>query len=378
MLKKRRNWGGVSLLQTILAKKIIQEVRKLINEEIVIMDTNGYIIASTNPKRIGFFHEGAFLTVHKKDRLIISKEDETKLKGVKAGINLPICFGQNVVGVIGITGNPDEVLPYAELLRKMTELLIQENFYKEEMNRQNRAIEAFIFDWLELREWDSTFHNRADLLGINLSVPRQVIMVKAKTQTNMINFTPKWESVEEKNDLFIHWGNDRLLLLLEATTNVDKKQLKKRLYDWKIKIEHNNNFLLTFGIGQIVEPRELKSSFLKAERALHSITENQWIAFDEELTLEMIFEDVRSETKKEFVQRTIAPLLHDSELMHTLRTLFEYNQSLKETAEQLHIHINTLHYRIKKIEELTKLNPKIIKDQTILYLSIQILDQYTN
>ncbi|WP_205685057.1 helix-turn-helix domain-containing protein, partial [Heyndrickxia sporothermodurans] len=40
--------------------------------------------------------------------------------------------------------------------------------------------------------------------------------------------------------------------------------------------------------------------------------------------------------------------------------------------------INTLHYRIKKIEELTKLNPKMLKDQTILYLSIQILDQYTN
>lgn len=368
----------VSLLQTNLAKKIIQEVRKLINEEIVIMDTNGYIIASTNKKRISFFHEGAFLTVHKKDRLIITKEDEAQLKGVKAGINLPIFFGQNVVGVIGITGNPEKVFPYAELLRKMTELLIQENFYKEEMNRQNRAIEAFIFDWLELREWDSSFHNRADLLGINLTVPRQVIMVKVKTQTNMINFTPKWLTIEKKNDLFIHWGNDRLLLLLDATANMDKNKLKKNLYDWKIKLEQNTNCLLTFGIGQIVQPEELKKSFLKAERALHSITGDQWVAFDDELTLEMIIEDVRRETKKEFIQRTIAPLLHDSELLHTLRTLFEYNQSLKETAEQLHIHINTLHYRIKKIEELTKLNPKIIKDQTILYLSIQILDQYTN
>ncbi|WP_236001893.1 CdaR family transcriptional regulator [Heyndrickxia sporothermodurans] len=217
------------MLQTNLAKKIIQEVRKLINEEIVIMDTNGYIIASTNKKRISFFHEGAFLTVHKKDRLIITKEDEAQLKGVKAGINLPIFFGQNVVGVIGITGNPEKVFPYAELLRKMTELLIQENFYKEEMNRQNRAIEAFIFDWLELREWDSSFHNRADLLGINLTVPRQVIMVKVKTQTNMINFTPKWLTIEKKNDLFIHWGNDRLLLLLDATANMDKNKLKKKL-----------------------------------------------------------------------------------------------------------------------------------------------------
>lgn len=363
------------MLQTNLAKKIVQEVRKLLNEEIVVMDTNGIIVASTNMRRLGTFHEGALLTVNKRKKLIITKEEEAHLKGVKAGINLPICFGQNVVGVIGITGDPHEVSPYAELLRKMTELLIQESFYKEEMNRQNRTIEAFVFDWLELREWDEAFYNRAELLGVKLTVPRLVVMIKAHTTKEVFDFSVKWEGLEGNNDLLIHWGNDRFLLLLEATRKLDVYQMKKKLFEWKNTMEQKNPFTLTFGVGASVHSNELKKSFLKAERALNAITDKNWIVFDEELTLEMILEDLRSDTKKEFIERTISPLLQESDLLHTIRVLFDQNYHLKETAEQLHIHINTLHYRLKKIEELTGLNPKNIKDQTILYLSTLILDK---
>ncbi|GIN88095.1 transcriptional regulator [Heyndrickxia sporothermodurans] len=366
------------MLQSSLARKIVQEVRKLINEEIVVMDINGMIIASTNNNRIGTFHEGAHITVNSRKKLIITKKDETILKGVKAGINLPICFGQNVVGVIGITGNPSKVSPYAELLRKMTELLIQENIYKEEINRQNRAIEAFVFDWLELREWDQPFYNRAELLGINLEVPRLTIMIKIHSPTDIFDLPLKWTTANEKNDLFLRWGNDRLLLLLDMTTKKDREQMKRALATWKKKMENEHTFSLTFGIGSVVPSSELKTSFLKAERALHAVNKDNWIVFDEELTLEMLLEDLRNDTKKEFLQRTIAPVLQDTELLHTLKRFFINNCSLKETADQLHIHINTIHYRLKKIEELTSLNPKNIKDQAILYISLLILDNYTN
>ncbi|MGQ0438451.1 PucR family transcriptional regulator, partial [Bacillus sp. B-TM1] len=64
-------------------------------------------------------------------------------------------------------------------------------------------------------------------------------------------------------------------------------------------------------------------------------------------------------------------------LMHTLRLFIDYNQSYKQTAQQLHIHINTLHYRLKKIEEYTGLDPKQFKDLNILYFSLLLLDNQT-
>ena len=54
------------MLQVNFAKKIVNEVRKLLNEEIVVMNTAGTIIASTNNERIGTFHEGALITSKKK------------------------------------------------------------------------------------------------------------------------------------------------------------------------------------------------------------------------------------------------------------------------------------------------------------------------
>ncbi|MFP9170448.1 helix-turn-helix domain-containing protein, partial [Enterococcus faecalis] len=41
--------------------------------------------------------------------------------------------------------------------------------------------------------------------------------------------------------------------------------------------------------------------------------------------------------------------------MNTIRTFFHHDLSLKQTAEDMHIHINTLRYRLAKAEQLTGL-----------------------
>ena len=45
----------------------------------------------------------------------------------------------------------------------------------------------------------------------------------------------------------------------------------------------------------------------------------------------------------------------DKELFETFITYFDMNGERNKTAEKLHIHRNTLSYRLKKIEELTSL-----------------------
>ncbi|WP_261391094.1 sugar diacid recognition domain-containing protein [Cytobacillus firmus] len=84
-----------------LAEKIIAEVRQFLQEDIIVANTCGVIIASTDAGRIGNFHEGALLTIKHKEKLIITRKDQSRLQGVKAGINLPIFFKGETVGVIG-------------------------------------------------------------------------------------------------------------------------------------------------------------------------------------------------------------------------------------------------------------------------------------
>ncbi|MDG0963048.1 sugar diacid recognition domain-containing protein, partial [Bacillus paranthracis] len=66
-----------------LANKIVREVRRLIKENIIIINIQGVIIASTDIERIGQFHEGALRCAKQKKTVIITKEDERRLQGVK-------------------------------------------------------------------------------------------------------------------------------------------------------------------------------------------------------------------------------------------------------------------------------------------------------
>ena len=46
-------------LSTQSAQRIVAEIGGIVGQNINMMDAQGYIIASTDPARIGFLHEGA-------------------------------------------------------------------------------------------------------------------------------------------------------------------------------------------------------------------------------------------------------------------------------------------------------------------------------
>ncbi|QED47658.1 CdaR family transcriptional regulator [Cytobacillus dafuensis] len=364
------------MLLPSLAKKIVIEVRKLLDEDIIIVDTSGIIISSTDNSRLGNFHEGALLSIMERKNVIITKEMEITLKGVKAGINLPVFFQQKVVCVIGITGDPEKVSQYGELLKKMTELFVQESYYAEQIEWTSRALEAFVFDWLQDKTWTSEFYNRASILGINLNVDRQLILgsfdnLPTMTERELWNQL-KQRQHTDKNNIYIRWGNNRFLFLL---TPQKKHALLDYLKHLKTQMETNFSVNIYFGVGKAVKPNNVRESFNQADRALTVAQKTNSTIFEEDLKIEMLLQEVSEKTKREFVQRTIGKLTSEKDLIETLYAYIQENQSIKNTAELLHIHINTLHYRLKRIEELTNLNPKDFQSLVTLHLSLLLLEE---
>jgi carbohydrate diacid regulator len=94
-----------------VAGKLVHEVRKLIDEEIIIIDHAGTIIASTDNSRIGAYHEGAIHAFKNREKLIINKQDERSWKGVKAGINLPIFFNRKQFVSLELQATPNMFPP---------------------------------------------------------------------------------------------------------------------------------------------------------------------------------------------------------------------------------------------------------------------------
>lgn len=371
----------LSMLLPSLAKKIIEEVSKLTEEHLIMTNKDGTIIASTLPERIGQFHEGAYLACLNKEKIEISKEDEARLKGVKAGISLPIFFHQEVIGVIGITGEPKLVESYGELLKKMTELLIHESYYNNHKDWMQRAYQMFLFDWINEAEWTEDFHERAHVLNIDLHTEKRVILGSIETLSTPNDrylLSDLQNFFEEEDTMFFQWGQQKIVILLNERPKRNKLWIKhflEQIIQYCSKYHHQSP---RFGIGHVVSSFQLKESFLQAERALKATTNELNFVFEDELGLEMCIQDISSKTKIQFINRVIGPILKEKELLDTLRMLIKQNNSLKETANALHIHINTLHYRIKKIEELTNYHPKYVKDSATLYLAITFLDEHPN
>ncbi|MED4206333.1 CdaR family transcriptional regulator [Neobacillus mesonae] len=358
-----------------LAEKIVREVRKLIDEEIIVVNTDGVIIASTRLERVGAFHEGALIAAAGKRKLVISEADTSRLKGVKAGINLPIFFQQEVIGVIGITGNPETVTPFAEILRKMTELLISENYYAEQFDWHSRAMETFVMEWIQSKEISNTLQERARMLGVDLERGRTAVVVEFTDNDPLSRDV--WAAIfqslsKHKNDVAARSGNKRVIWLLDGSESGD---VKKRLEQFLQFLIVSFGITAAAGVGQQFAAQEVYRSYGQAERALKIAQRNGTIVFDKELTLEMISGEISSAVKSEFIERTVGPILPEKELLETVRELFRQNDSLKKTAESLHIHINTLHYRLKKVEDLTGLNPGSIHDLLCLYMAVLFLEE---
>jgi DNA-binding PucR family transcriptional regulator len=68
---------------------------------------------------------------------------------------------------------------------------------------------------------------------------------------------------------------------------------------------------------------------------------------------------------------------HATSLYHTLEVVLNKDANMNEAAKELHIHVNTLSYRIKRIQEITTIQLKDPIQRIGLYLDVK-LQEYNN
>ena len=108
-----------------VAMEIVRRTMHVIGYNVNVMDKRGRIIGSGDGKRLGQSHEGALLAIERRGRFEIDQESAARLQGVLPGTNLVIEFENEIVGVIGITGDPKEVTKYGELVKMTAEMYLE-------------------------------------------------------------------------------------------------------------------------------------------------------------------------------------------------------------------------------------------------------------
>jgi hypothetical protein len=100
------------------------------------------------------------------------------------------------------------------------------------------------------------------------------------------------------------------------------------------------------------------------------------VTSDEIYTHTLLLATVPGDVRRSFARRLLGPLLdydagHQSELVRTLATFLDCAGSWNACAERMHVHVNTVRYRIKRVEELTGRDLSTMADRVDLFLALR-------
>lgn len=356
-----------------LAQEIVERTMKILNRNINVMNHEGIIIGSGDTERINQLHDGALLVLKKGESVVIDKSLAAGMKGSRPGINLPIRFSNQIVGVVGITGDPEQIQNYAQLVKMAAELVLEQSFLLESVQwkqrLQSEIVNQLISEEGLNEEW---IKERAGFLGINLEKPRIAIVLEQpnNTETSKQKLIRSVQYEMGKSDLIGVTFNNEIVVLKEATENESKRNLTSLLRRL-LKASGDKVFI---GGGSLAKSIiEFKSSFQHAKRAIKvgsKLHPDANLYHYEDYRLEVMLaklaEDELDKNAFSFYERLLDQG-KKGELVHTLEAYIREGGELNKVAESLFIHRNTLRYRLEKITELTEKDPRNVKDLIELY-----------
>jgi len=363
------------MLHTFEYQNIVDRVIGILGKNINIMDTSGIIIASGDETRIGIFHEIAALSALENREIIVDEENALGFAGVKPGINLPVYFGNRVIGVVGITGKPSEVAGYGKIIKELVELMVHDKHQKRLEQFQHRAISGLVIELVKKPLLDEDeiriLENRATLARFDLEKKRVLIIADIKNFGEFISKKSLSEvQIQElkqsvldlilvgnnSHDVAFNLDRDRFMILKTDIDSIENYCLNKHL-----RIKNNLGINLIFAQGETCS--SLKDYNAAYEKALHYVEianklDDVYFLSDSHFDLHLLAFGIQDKFKKDYVKHFHSILAEDNiNMLQTAKAFFESGMNSKESAAKLYIHKNTLLYRLNKIKELYGIDP---------------------
>lgn len=320
-------------LASLLVEKLMTDIPHNIN----IISKEGEIIASGNKKRIGDFHPSGKKAAESKQTVLVYEDKG----GEKPGANEPIIIDDEVIGVVGISGPPDQVAVFSKILSTATKLMINQeekvSLHYEYLSRK----EQLLLDLLNLSE-ESYSH----------------------------------ELIQEAQDYFsVNLKNEFTVGFTEKNEVLTAKYLQSRHHF----VSYKTGYLLFFKANQVKEEQIancgrvfLDTGFSLKENVKNILNTYLYVNYYGIETDQKIYAKDYPNFLLENPHLPISRYKYDhifsldDQSVETLKVFVKNNMNQKETSQDLFIHRNSLIYRLDKIRDITGLDPRNINDLLIL------------
>jgi carbohydrate diacid regulator len=377
------------IITSDLAYPIIKKLKKLIDYNINIMNENGIIVASRDRERLHQIHHGAVEVIQTKREIVIYPENADQYLGAKSGVNLPVEYRDTVIGVIGITGHPDDVWKLGQILKVTVEVMIGQMELNNQLQYQNKIVENWVKNFVHPTQVDfeKLTSDAIHYLNIDFEQEVTIFLVKyedLKAVSTDIEVNMRYQQIRDDrmkkiraaipNIVFSAFIEGSICLIavhsMKRNSYLFVARLIKDLFPTiktQIKIGVGNGYRGIAGY---------RKSYLEANNSLQLLSRfplQENVAHISEWGIKNLINHVSYDILKSF---HVQCFLNSEELTHeqkqTIEQLITSNLNMKITAEKLHIHRNTLIYRLDAIAKQTGLDPRNFQDLMILHFLLTI------
>ncbi|MFF0161284.1 CdaR family transcriptional regulator [Streptomyces sp. NPDC005263] len=166
------------MLSPSLAQEIASDTSAVIGFNVLITDAEGLVIGSGDSSRVGSFHEASVEVIRTKEPATHNASQAQGLRGVRPGVTLPLVSDGQAVGTVGITGTPAQVRRFGLLVKRQTEILLRESVMLRSRLLAERATEKLLADIAsydpQVVEGDFLVYRAAEL-GVDLRLRRVAV-----------------------------------------------------------------------------------------------------------------------------------------------------------------------------------------------------------
>ncbi|MED3727554.1 helix-turn-helix domain-containing protein [Priestia filamentosa] len=371
LLSKRNEVHGTLTklsLQNKGAETIILELNRMIGKSLSYFNATENIWYPNQANRVPVFSSDEIEKIFLKRRtpvyvdVFTQKKESYYLYPIVNGAIFLGCFVVSVSEPFSpldqITVEQGSAVLALELVKKltMTELYYTKTheFFNELLQNKNREtclekgkefnlnLNSFLF----VAIFEVTIYN--DLQVLEMNIHRLVSRIKEKLQPFSI---------------LIYGFHNKVVLLVslsnQSSLSAVTKQFDVTMKEWRA----NSGAPLRVGVGTLYKGIEnVVKSYEEANLSLSYLKSRNKseLFFYEDIGVNRLFLQQPSDDIERFLNEVFVPLQTEhgehNDLEKTLLSYIKNNKSAINTAKQLHIHINTLYQRLKKIEKQLNLS----------------------
>ena len=358
--------GASTFLTAALAQEIAGETSAIIGLNIIITDAEGVVIGSGDRSRVGSFHEASLEVIRTQRSTSHNSAEAAKLVGVRPGMTLPIVHRGVGVGTVGITGSPARIRRFGQVVKRQTEILLDEAVLLRSRMTRERVLETLLRDLLN---YDADHLDditlRARDFGFDLTLPRRAVLVEVagaeQPEESPASSAPLRlirEVFQNAQDISASLSSVSYIVLRRRTDGSDTVG-RDDLLDLAERIRAQVGRRTRIGIGGIAHSvDQIATSYAEARTALRlGASTGRESPYDiDDLRVEQLVAALPRRLRTRVGDDIIGSLRETGDWPATRSTVIAWVESgfvLVDAARTLNVHRNTLVYRLRRIATAT-------------------------